>query len=150
VNNEKEQASMGELALAKFVSDFIFKLFGLKTEQKLAVATYLGKIADILSKFGPAFRQNDRNEMNELIGETRTIAEKFEEVAKGTLPTEDIKKLSQGLTSATISKEILGSGPRDNPLPQDEVNKRLAEIADIAGLFRGLSINIEAMAHCLG
>lgn len=90
----------GELSLVKFLADILFKLAGLRTEQRNDVSTYLAEIADMLTAFGPAFRQDNRQQTNSLAAQTQVVAAKFGEVAKGTLDEKQIKTFGNDLQAA--------------------------------------------------
>jgi hypothetical protein len=140
----------GELELAEFIAKILFKLVGMKKgrtkEQKKAVAKYLSGIADTLSQFRPAFEQKDLAKMNTLACQTSELAKRFEEVAKGALSAEDVKIFIRRLTVAANDKALLSEVSEDERQGTGKVNIRLTEIAQIEGIFRGLSMTLEAMA----
>jgi lipopolysaccharide biosynthesis protein len=123
-----------------------------------AVSQYLAQIADILLQFGPAFRlpatlQNGQpngerlNKMENLIGQTRTVAQNFNNVVEGTLARQEIDDLVQRLQKALNDKEILTNATRLGELQQHEVDRQLDEIAQSAGMLQGFSITLKAMAN---
>lgn len=130
-----------ELSIVKFAADTLFKVFGLETQKKQDVAKYLADIADTLLKFGPAFRESDHAEMVTLAAQTKSLAEKFVAVTSGVLSPEDVKNFVPRLTSAADGKMILAAGSEQNR------QQKLDEIAELAGMFRGVAISLQATAN---
>jgi hypothetical protein len=133
-----------ELSIVKFTADTLFKVFGLETQKKQDVAKYLAEIADTLLKFGPAFRKDDHDEMVTLAAQTQSLAQKFVVVTAGVLSPEDVKNFVPRLTAAANGKMILAAGSEQNQ------QQKLDEIAELAGMFRGVSISLRATANRLG
>ncbi|MGO9167414.1 MAG: hypothetical protein ACLP56_11130, partial [Candidatus Sulfotelmatobacter sp.] len=123
----------GELSMVKFAADILFKVFGLKTQQRVAIAEFLAKIADTLSDFGPAFRNNDHEKMVTLASQTEALAQQFVAVTKGVLSKENIDEFVGRLAAAANDKMVLAAGSEQNQ------QQRLDEIAQVAGMFRGVS-----------
>jgi hypothetical protein len=131
------------IGVIELVTNTLLKLVGLHSQQKQDVAEYLGKIADCLSEFGPAFRKDDAAKMLALAAETRTLAASFSHVVKGMLSESEIEELKPQLETAATNKELLaGSG--------DAPQQKLDEIAQVAGVFRAFSIILKAGANRLG
>jgi hypothetical protein len=134
----------GELSLVKFAADTLFKVFGLKTEERKDIAAYLATIADTLSEFGPAYREKDREKMFTLASQTQTFAQQFAAAAKGVLSSHDTQEFVGKLTAAANDKAVLAAGSEQNQ------QQRLDEIAQVAGVFRGVSIGLKATANRFG
>ena len=141
-----------ELPLIEFAVKLVDKVsshwFDLRQQQKTDTAEYLGSIADVLLKFGPAYRQRDTDTMNTLLGETHTLATRFG-AEVGNLPKEDIDNFVNKLSDAFNSKDSLARISNSENVDKEAEARALADIAQIAGLFRGVSLTLKATVHSL-
>jgi len=141
--------------ISQFLVDCVSKLSERGKHQKEAMAEYLANIADTLSKFGPAYKKQNIEEMTELISQTDTFAQNFRNVVEGIFRIDEINNFVIQLQNAVSYKDILrqkdimrqkaaAGGEIDTVTPLND--EQLYAIAEISGVFRANSVNLKAKA----